>query len=45
MQTIKRWFYRLSAVAVDVAQSIVTIFGGGNGDPTALHEPKKHPKS
>jgi hypothetical protein len=32
-------------VAVDIAQAIVTIFGGGNGDPAVLHEPKKPRKS
>jgi hypothetical protein len=45
MQTMKRWFYRLAAVAVEIAQAIVTIFGGGNGDPTVLHEQKKPLKS
>jgi hypothetical protein len=45
METLKRWFYRLSVLAIDVAQSIVAGFGGGNGDPTRLHEAKKPPKS
>jgi hypothetical protein len=41
MQTIKRWFYRLSGAAIDIAQSIVAGFGGGNGDPTVLREAKR----
>jgi hypothetical protein len=45
MRTLKRWLYRLSAVAVDISQSIVAGFGGGNGDPTVLHEAKKPPKN
>jgi hypothetical protein len=44
METLMRWFYRLSALAVVIAQSVVAGFGGGNGDPTTLHEAKKPPK-
>ena len=29
---------RLGSFAVDLAQSIVTTLGGGNGDPTKLQE-------
>lgn len=32
---------RLAAFAIDIAQSIVASLGGGNGDPTVLHEPVK----
>ena len=43
---------RLGSFVVDLAQSIVTALGGGNGDPTRLQEPaearrvklKKKPK-
>ena len=41
MCNLKPVLNRLAAFAVDIAQSIVASLGGGNGDPTVLHEPVK----
>ena len=38
MNTMKLALVRLGSFAVDLAQSIVTTLGGGNGDPTKLQE-------
>jgi len=32
---------RLGSLAADFAQSIVAIFGGGNGDPARLQESRR----
>ena len=41
MCSLKPGLNRFVAFAVDIAQSIVASLGGGNGDPTVLHEPVK----
>ena len=33
MNTVRLALVRLGTFAVDLAQSIVSVFGGGNGDP------------
>jgi hypothetical protein len=39
MRNLEPLLNRLATFAVGIAQSIVSSFGGGNGDPTLLHEP------
>lgn len=36
MNTVRLALIRLGSLAADSAQSIVTAFGGGNGDPARL---------
>ena len=41
MDRLRLLTYRASAIAVELAQAVVQIFGGGNGDPGRLDEKAK----
>lgn len=45
MRSLTPLINRLAMFAADIAQSIVAGFGGGNGDPTVLHEPIVSPRT
>lgn len=44
MSRLKLLLIRVAAFAADTAQSLVTAFGGGNGDPGVLMEPRSSSK-
>jgi hypothetical protein len=46
MRSLKLGLYRCAAIAIELAQAVVTAFGGGNGDSGDIRKsPRKARKS
>lgn len=44
MSILGRFFYRCMVIAAELAQLVVTTFGGGNGDPDVISKSSRTPR-